>query len=528
MKLYLVRHGESKGNVDRGYIAGRSDPNGLTTKGKSQIIRTSWELRHTHFKGIYSSPVARAKETAGILGTLMNHPVHHVDFLAEMSYGDFEGTYFWDDMEKKREAFTRWNTDITYAFPNGESLEMVSERVWNGYQTWSATIDAAAAGNILFVSHDAVLSVLLFSLLYGHPHAKDATASYRKAFMDFVHGIEVANGSVFIVDLHANPIKFHRMQWHKPHVPVTEESMRFYLRGLHSGNDISLEEKITASDNKVYHVRNETDQIVKFMQEKEIVSSERIISIYDYLKKNTDIPAPSIELYDKSQAFFEDTVLLQDYLPGKDQNEYLPAEECGEWLLEATFKMLGKIHAIPTTQVEKFWYPEDAWHKVHVAWHIYLSDEIDLTLKQLSRVLPDESCRTHVRASLHMLRDYVIGQTAPLKPLHGDFSPQNIIVTPNGELRILDFERARIGDALWDYAYFYGWLQRKFPNSTEYWWGLVTKKFTPTEQEMIQLYTILFHAWTVRDILQYKTNELRARRAEQSRMLLEKWARHKA
>lgn len=525
MKLYLIRHGESQGNINRGYISGRSDPNGLTSKGKSQITRTAWELRNTKFEHVYFSPVARAKESAGIISGLLDLKSTSLDFLQEMSYGKFEGHYFWDMMEEAQVAFQRWNSEFSYPFPDGEgkigeSLEMVSNRIWKGYHEWIKTIDTDKKSNIILVSHDAIISTLLFSLLYGHPAAKDATASYRKAFMQFVHGIEVPNGSVFIVDLHAKPVSFHSLELFKHQVPVTNETISFYEQGMQGHNHKIIDEKITASENRVFHLTNHHDCLLKIMKEKEIVSSERIVHIYKYLKTKTRIHAPQVMLYDKDHIFFSDTVVVQDYQKGIDQGELLKEKKCRKPLLSQSFEMLEEIHKIPVKDVEEFWYPDDTWHKVHIPWDTYITEEVDMTIQSLKKSIKKTGLRDSIKQSLKWLRAYVQSGKASIVPLHGDFAPQNIVVGEESKMRILDFERARIGDRIWDYAYYYGWLQRSDKEAADYWCELIRASFTAAEQKVFHTYVVLFHAWTVRDIYDYKKNSLRAKRAEKSLELL--------
>lgn len=525
MKLYLIRHGESQGNINRGFISGRSDPNGLTVKGKAQITRTAWELRNHDFTHLYFSPVARAAESAKIISDLLDIPSTKLDFLQEMSYGKFEGHYFWDMMDEARVAFERWNREFSYPFPDGEgrvgeSLEMVSNRVWEGYNAWLETIDTAKKSNLIFVSHDAIISTLLFCLMYGHPAATDATASYKRAFMEFVHGIDVPNGSVFEVDLHAKPVSFRAVPLFKHPVASNDESISFYVRGMEKHKQVTLEEKITASENRVFHLVNEHDSLLKLMHEKEIVSSERIVSIYKYLKKNTSIDAPEVLLYDKTQSFFPETVVIQDYRKGMDLRDMLAEKKCQLPLLQQSFDTLKMIHAIPVSDVEEFWYPDDTWHKVHIPWSNYIVEEIDLTMKMLKKSIPDEGLRKSIRAVLKDLRETIAAGGSTLVPLHGDFAPQNIVVADDKKIRVIDFERARIGDRIWDYAYYYGWLQRVDAEVALQWKNLVQGDFTQDEMTRFHAYTVLFHAWTVRDIFEYKKNSIRARRGQQSIRIL--------
>lgn len=524
MHLYLVRHGQSMGNVDQGYIAGRSDKKGLTPKGKSQIVRTAWELKNIPFKTIYSSPVVRAKESATILHNLLNVPLKTLEFIQEMSYGDYEGEYFWINLEKKMKDFEGFNKKIDHAFPNGESMQMISDRIWEGWNKWLSTIDTDEKANIMFVSHDAIISSLLFILMYGHPSHKDATVSYKNAYMNFVHNVDVPNGSIYVIDLHAKPVKFHLMKPDTKEMIPTEETLGFYAKGMLDIHKPKITEKITASENKVFHISNSTNAIIKLLHEREIVSSERIVSIYKYLKEKTSILAPEALIYDKGGAFFKETVLVQDYAEGQDQNEILKKHECKMEILELTNNLLKQIHQINCEDVEAFWYPDDEWHKVHVPWHIYMTDEIDDKLGSLAKSVPDTAARNKVRMVLRRLREYINKQQTELVAIHGDFAPQNIVVTKDGKLRCLDFERARIGDAMWDYAYYYGWLQRKDKKTAYMWYEIVKAQLTPQEFEYFEFYTVLFHTWTICDIFEYKKNSLRAQRGEKSREILYAWA----
>ncbi len=520
MHLHLIRHGQSLGNVDQGFIAGRTDKRGLTPKGKAQITRTAWELRNTEFKTIYSSPVTRAKESATILSNLLDVPLKTLPFIQEMSYGDFEGEYFWVNMDKKREAFQRFNTEIDYAFPNGESLQMISDRVWEGWNRWIKTIDQNDKSNIIFVSHDAIISTLLFCLMYGHPTHKDATASYKDAYMQFVHKIDVPNGSAFVIDLHANPVRFHQLPHKTKEVLRDNDSICFYAKGMLGIDKARVEEKITASDNSVFHLSNSIDVILKIIKEQEIVSSERIVSIYKYLKKHTSLLVPEVILYDKGEAFYSDTVLIQDYVAGVDQSVVIEKDRCRKSLLELTNKLLEQIHAVSRKDVEVFWYPYDAWHKVHIPWEQYISEEIDETIEALPKSIGNRDVRSFVRMSLRRLKEYVGKKSAKLVPLHGDFTPANIVVTKDGTLRCLDFERARIGDILWDYAYYCGSLERADEKVAALWKQIVAEQFSPEEVKIFNYYCVLFHAWTIRDTFEYKKNTLRQDRALQSKEIL--------
>jgi alpha-ribazole phosphatase len=73
MKIFLVRHGESEGNVIHQI---NDDPHrivNLTARGRAQAGEASGWLRAMHFTHAYASEFPRARQTAAIL--LRNHDV---------------------------------------------------------------------------------------------------------------------------------------------------------------------------------------------------------------------------------------------------------------------------------------------------------------------------------------------------------------------------------------------------------------------------------------------------------------------
>ena len=78
MKIFLVRHGESEGNVIHEI---NDDPLrivNLTAKGRAQAEAASGILRPLRFTHAYASEFPRARQTAAIL--LRNHPLQlHID-----------------------------------------------------------------------------------------------------------------------------------------------------------------------------------------------------------------------------------------------------------------------------------------------------------------------------------------------------------------------------------------------------------------------------------------------------------------
>ena len=473
--------------------------------------------------------MARARESAGIISHLFDDiPVRVDSFLEEFNYGSFEGSFWWTQSEKNRQAWMSAMDDFSTAIPGGDSYETFSDRLWNGYQNFLANYNSKSEKEIIFVSHDAVISTLLFSILYGHPAKQDTTSSYKKAYLRFINSVRVANGSVTIVDLEKKPIRFEPLISEKASVPISNKSIRFYMNGMWKAGDVEITEKFTASENKVFHIENresEKTAIIKLLEEREIVASERMVDIYTYLKNKTKISAPHLLFYDKSNAFFEDTVLVQDYLKGEIQNKFIKQHpEMSHSMLEKTFEMIQKIHMIPVADVEDFWYPEDASpHNVHAPWHSYMSNEIRRTIEAIPQMNLPQQKKEHLEEVLNELNMYVNNQQYSCVPIHGDLIPMNIVFTIEDEssscARILDFERARIGDPLWDYAYYFSSLDLFMPSCKEDWQAILEAHFSPEKLSIIHTFRFLFHAWTVRDAYEYEGSDIRGERG----MASSKW-----
>ena len=105
MIIYLIRHGQSEGNVenDKKYIIhGQKDKSPLTKKGANQIKKISQLINKQKIKIdlIISSPQKRALQSAMIIkNNLKNNILLNIDDrLKDQDFGDFEGKR-WDEIK---------------------------------------------------------------------------------------------------------------------------------------------------------------------------------------------------------------------------------------------------------------------------------------------------------------------------------------------------------------------------------------------------------------------------------------------
>ena len=88
MKIYLVRHGQSVGNVKNLWYGSTDLP--LTDLGREQARQAGEKLRGTAFSACYTSPLSRARDTAALVMAGRQEPTVIVPDLREQHMGLLE------------------------------------------------------------------------------------------------------------------------------------------------------------------------------------------------------------------------------------------------------------------------------------------------------------------------------------------------------------------------------------------------------------------------------------------------------
>jgi broad specificity phosphatase PhoE len=160
--LYLVRHGETDHN--RNSLAlGRADVP-LNDRGISQAARLGDALATEPISAIYSSPLARALQTAEAVASRRGARVQIRPGLIEMDIGETDGLTFPEVRERFPGLLETWITDDgpRQPMPGGERLVDVQKRAWDCVQSL-ATLHAN--DTICAVTHNfVILSVLTTAL----------------------------------------------------------------------------------------------------------------------------------------------------------------------------------------------------------------------------------------------------------------------------------------------------------------------------------------------------------------------------
>ena len=126
--IYLVRHGQSEGNLQDVFL-GHGDLS-LTDVGIAQAEKTASFLGDIRPDAIYSSDLKRAYETAERTAAVWNMPIVKDTGLREIFAGDWEFRKFDEIRQKYAESFHVWTTDIGNSrCDEGESVLELQKRV---------------------------------------------------------------------------------------------------------------------------------------------------------------------------------------------------------------------------------------------------------------------------------------------------------------------------------------------------------------------------------------------------------------
>ena len=173
--ILLARHGETDWNVPPVRVMGSVDIP-LNARGREQALQLAEEADGV--AALYSSPLARARETAEIVGARLGLEPVLDERLAESHRGAWEGRLLTDIERDEPEAWTAWRAaGDGFRFPGGESLAEHAERV-------AAAVEAIAAGPLpaLAVCHGGTI--------------RAAVASRHERGLDAFHELDVPNALV--------------------------------------------------------------------------------------------------------------------------------------------------------------------------------------------------------------------------------------------------------------------------------------------------------------------------------------------
>ena len=159
--IYLVRHGQTAWNKEE-IFRGRTDIP-LDETGLKQAELVGEYFRGIEIGGIYSSPLARAWQTAQKIAQFHPLEVKPLEGMIDMSFGNWEGRPHQEVRKNDGEIYRQWNTEPHRAkLPGGECLDEVRVRSMAALEE---VIRLHPGKNLVLVSHRVVNKVLICGIL---------------------------------------------------------------------------------------------------------------------------------------------------------------------------------------------------------------------------------------------------------------------------------------------------------------------------------------------------------------------------
>ena len=183
MKLYICRHGETEDNI-KGILQGHL-PGKLTEKGISQAEKLSKRLKNIKFSVIYSSPLARALDTARIIGKNQDTEITLADELKEIDLGPWTGLHF---------SECNYDGPLPKRMETRESLlvraKIIVDRAYSRYPNQT----------VLFVSHSGILRALITVILNKGEEFLKSMIDQKNTALNFFEIFEDKNHVVHLLN----------------------------------------------------------------------------------------------------------------------------------------------------------------------------------------------------------------------------------------------------------------------------------------------------------------------------------------
>lgn len=161
--IQLVRHGKTKGNLEKRFAGGQTDDS-LCIQGKEELNSFVSKNIYLNADEVFSSPMKRCLETAETI--FPEHKVYIIEEFRELDFGIFEN--------KKHEElngntdYQKWlDSDGKGDIPGGEKMDDFVKRTMVGFDKMISSIKDKG-NKITATVHGGTIMAILFSLNGGN------------------------------------------------------------------------------------------------------------------------------------------------------------------------------------------------------------------------------------------------------------------------------------------------------------------------------------------------------------------------
>ncbi len=162
MKIYFVRHGESKGNKARIHQSGTTE---LSSYGFKQAKAVARRFRKISVDAIYSSDYSRAAKTAEAIAIIVQKNINHTPLLRELKRPtEIEGKHILDkSVDHIKHLVKKHAEDPSWHFSDEENLFDFRNRV----QQFLEFSLQSNHRSIIAVTHGMFLRMILSVIMIG-------------------------------------------------------------------------------------------------------------------------------------------------------------------------------------------------------------------------------------------------------------------------------------------------------------------------------------------------------------------------
>ncbi|KKU03948.1 MAG: Alpha-ribazole phosphatase [Candidatus Woesebacteria bacterium GW2011_GWC2_47_16] len=163
MNVYLVRHGQSQGNL-KGQFQHPESP--LSTLGKEQAKILAGRLKRVSFDIIYSSPLERARQTSEIISRELGKPVEFWEDIQETrNPNEILSLSSHSSKAKRIKKLIKENFHKEdWRYSDEETFGELSKR---GNRVIKHLLRYHKAQNVLCVSHAGMIKMILAKMIFG-------------------------------------------------------------------------------------------------------------------------------------------------------------------------------------------------------------------------------------------------------------------------------------------------------------------------------------------------------------------------
>ncbi len=178
MEIFLVRHGETDGNVARRH---QLDKTPLTPRGRKQAEKVAKQIKELNPTHLVTSKLVRAIETAQVIGDECGIIPETTEHFIELERPDFLRGHFHFSLPSVW-FYLQWYFGFGVGKTEGESYEEVRRRIANAKKYMRQFPNKS---RIVVVSHSVFINLFISHLCHDRPMTflQSTKAFWKIAFM---------------------------------------------------------------------------------------------------------------------------------------------------------------------------------------------------------------------------------------------------------------------------------------------------------------------------------------------------------